>query len=97
MSKITDQLDCLYTQRLALAALTAEIEAAIPEDLRQRRDELTACVKAAEEDIKRRAEFIPDSQAHTLVGSHLQLVWQPETPVSYVRKAYWAIKSVGKK
>lgn len=96
MSKITALLDELHNLRQAAAQLDADIERLVPADLIERRDCLAARVKELEEDIKRRAEFIPDGQAHTLVGQWLQLVWQPETPVAYVRKAHWAIKKRGK-
>ena len=97
MSKIVALLNDLEGARAALETVNAEVQTHIPAHLVQAQSDLEKRVKCIEAEVKDKAKFIPPSQAHTLVGNSLQLVWNEETPVSYVRKAFWSIKKRGGK
>jgi hypothetical protein len=77
MSVITALLDKLFVERQALQAA----QASIPVDIQAAINEAEGRVKCLEAEVKSKAKFVPGSQAHTLVGSRLQLVWS-------VRKAW---------
>lgn len=68
-----------------IAAIKAERDAAL--------GDLPSEAKDLESDIKRQVLIT----GRTFVGHSLQAVFYAETPVSYVRKAYAAIKKVGVK
>lgn len=96
MSVICNLLDELAGLRQAAAAAEAEIERQVP-DLIARKAEIERQAKALEDVIKDKAKYIPPSQAHTLRGGALQLVWVEGGPVSYIRPDGWSIRKVGKK
>jgi len=79
MSVITVLLDTLADRRVALARVDADIEAKVP-DLVAARSKLQAEAEVLEKDIKHRAKFVPETQAHTLLGHLLQLVWSKPKP-----------------
>jgi hypothetical protein len=74
MTVITALLNTLAIRRSTMECLKAQVRAAagsLADDL----DKAEAEVKALEADVKDKAKFVPDSQAHTLKGDSLQLVW----------------------
>lgn len=76
---IAKLLDNVYEVNAALAAVNAEIEKSIPQALKDSQACLTAEVDGLKAEVKDKAKFIPDSQAHTLKGkAHpgTKLVWR---------------------
>lgn len=76
MSVITNLLDTLSIKRGDLGAVKALLDLARP-DLATQRDCLAAEIEQLEAKIKGKAKYVPETQAHTLVGRLLQLVWCP--------------------
>ena len=76
---ITALLDNLYELRQAAKAVQAKIEAAAPE-LVAERSRLETEVKQAEKAIDEKSKYISKSQAHTMIGQWLQLVWSQPKP-----------------
>ena len=77
---IAKLLDELASQRETLEGLRSDLEAQAPE-LAAAIKAQAATVEGLEKDIKAKAQYVPDSQAHTLVGRLLQLVWTAAKPV----------------
>lgn len=76
MSVIANLLDELSCARECKDTVTSKIEQAVPELVA----ELAIAeqnVITLEKQIKDKAKFVPVTQAHTLVGKLLQLVWTP--------------------
>jgi hypothetical protein len=80
MSVIADLLDRLAAERKRLASVEQAI-AIQAGPLEEQRQCLEAACKKIEEEIKGKAKFVPTSQAHTLLGRTLQLVWSGRTTV----------------
>jgi hypothetical protein len=77
MGSIANLLDELAARRECLAGLEAEIAAAIPAHLLRQKTALETEVKNLEAGVKEKAKYIPETQAHTVIGRLLQLVWTP--------------------
>lgn len=79
MSAIAKLLDNVFEVNTTLAAVNAEVEASIPQALRDRQACLTTELADLKAEVKDKAKFIPDSQAHTLRGklhTETKLVWK---------------------
>lgn len=76
-TKIASMLDELAALRTQAAALEAALRAASPE-IATNLDQTKELAGSLEADIKTSAKYVPESQAHTLIGSSLQLVWVAE-------------------
>jgi hypothetical protein len=72
---IVNLLDELTAARACLADVQGEIKALVPTDLAAKEALAAKTVADLEATIKDRAKFIPDTQAHSLIGQALQLVW----------------------
>lgn len=75
MSVITSKLDQLHEIRNEIGRLEAEIRQATP-DLHSTLDILECRANELEKSIKQSAKYVPPSQAHTLRGAFLKLVWR---------------------
>lgn len=75
MSVIVGLLNGYGTIALKLAAVEAKIKA-VAGDLLIEKSSLEKQLEASKAEIKDKAKFIPDSQAHTLKGESYQLVWR---------------------
>lgn len=75
---ISNLLDILFDKRNELITVQDEIKSACPA-LVERQECLENAIADLEAEIKGKAKFIPVSQAHTLVGKALQLVWTTAT------------------
>jgi hypothetical protein len=79
MSAITDILDRYGEKKAALAAVEVAIESAASALVAQRK-ELEAAIKELDKEAKSKAKYIPESQAHTLLGRLFQMVWSNPEP-----------------
>jgi hypothetical protein len=97
MSVITGLLDNLYAERQALKDAQERAQSYIPAEIKDwiaASEQRIACL---EQEIKSKAEYIPDSRSHTLEGTYLQLVWVEGGEVTYTRKSAWSIRARGRK
>lgn len=76
MSVIVDLLDRAASKRAAAAEVAADIRR-VAGDLLSQQEALEGEAAALVKEAKEKARFIPPTQAHTLVGRFLQLVWNP--------------------
>lgn len=76
MSTIANLLDQLADARECAFDWECKVQEAAAWEV-ARWDESKAEVERLEKEIKSKAKFVPVSQAHTLIGRLLQLVWTP--------------------
>jgi len=76
MPTITKMLDSYADIMTTAICLEDQIKLAAP-DLWVQREAALKSADALKGEIKDKAKFIPQSQAHTLIGKLFQMVWKP--------------------